>query len=677
MTNNFILILIIIVTICAKKKRYLKLMVTSIIIFLYGFWYVSDMFTGRGITESVYYHLSVTNTGASLDELWGEIVVTLLYVLTVLGLSIYVIYAQKTNKCAYVLKHENKIYFFSALIALFSPAMLNLYNSLNYFSYNDGSSVASEYNLLKKDVVSKKYNYIFIYAESLERTFRNLDGINYLPGISKIASNYFEFSNIKQIPGSGWTMAGIVNTQCAIPFVLSQGNGGANFDKFLPNAKCIGEWFQLQGYSTTFIRGSAKEFAGGDRFLEQHGWQNQHDKQYFIEHGLVSENQISGWGVHDDAMLNHAWSEFVDLSQKEKPFLLSLLTVNTHPPAGTVIDECKGIIPAEITNEMLRSVVCSDYLLSAFINKVTNTKYFDNTIIILISDHLMMNNEASSELNKKEDERRNSFIVIKKDLHPKIINTEGSLIDVWPTVLHVAGAKSEKFGFGRDLLSEDDVNLAQRLSHNKSIEDYLGYAANLWDYPNIHGKMSFRNGRFSMGNKNYKIPLYAEVEPNGRLSSIWFEAFAKSSAEKAANNKRFLYADYCANTNKDLEGVCAFLVSKDETIRFNINDDKITTDVLNKRTKLFSPEIIGISADVYLHETGISYYEKYVNRGISFLAMLNSKIIDSISFDTCLGESIDKIKLTQFLTKNSSNGILFMSNDSLYCDSREASDSVV
>lgn len=79
------------------------------------------MFTGRGITESVYYHLSVTNTGASLDELWGEIVVTLLYVLTVLGLSIYVIYAQKTNKCAYVLKHENKIYFFFSIDSSILP----------------------------------------------------------------------------------------------------------------------------------------------------------------------------------------------------------------------------------------------------------------------------------------------------------------------------------------------------------------------------------------------------------------------------------------------------------------------------------------------------------------------------------------------------------------------------
>ncbi|MCU6304065.1 sulfatase-like hydrolase/transferase [Enterobacter cloacae] len=615
MINYFILTFILLVTLCATEKRYLKLTVTNVIILLYGFWCVSDMFTGRGITESVYYHLSVTNTGVSLDELWPKIIISILYVLMILGLSAYVIYSRKTNKHIYVLKQENKIYLFSVVIALASPAMLNFYNSLSYFSYNDGSSVASEYSFLQKDIASKKYNYIFIYAESLERTFRNLDGINYLPGISKIAKNYLEFSNIKQIPGTGWTMAGIVNTQCAIPFVLSQGNGGANFDKFLPNAKCIGEWFQSQGYTTTFIRGSAKEFAGGDRFLEQHGWENQHDKQYFIENGLASEKQISGWGIHDDAMLDHAWSEFVELSQKEKPFILSFLTVNTHPPAGTILDECKGVIPAEISNEMLRSVVCSDYLLSTFINKVIQTKYFDNTIIVLVSDHLMMNSDASSELNKVADERRNDFIVIKKDVHPKIINTEGSLIDVWPTVLNVAGVKSAQLGFGRDLMSEENGSLAQRLSQNKSLDNYLGYAASLWDYPNIHDKMSFRDGQFLIGNKKYKMPLYGEVEPNGRLSSIWFEAFAKSSAEKAVNSKRFLYADYCSNTNVHLEGVCAFVISRDETIRFNINGDKVLSETLGKRTKLFRPGIIGVSADVYLHETGISNYQKYVNHG--------------------------------------------------------------
>ncbi len=69
MINYFILTFILLVTLCATEKRYLKLTVTNVIILLYGFWCVSDMFTGRGITESVYYHLSVTNTGVSLDEL--------------------------------------------------------------------------------------------------------------------------------------------------------------------------------------------------------------------------------------------------------------------------------------------------------------------------------------------------------------------------------------------------------------------------------------------------------------------------------------------------------------------------------------------------------------------------------------------------------------------------------
>ncbi|KGL58171.1 hypothetical protein KR94_01250, partial [Pantoea ananatis] len=144
--------------------------------------------------------------------------------------------------------------------------------------------------------INKKYNYVFIYAESLEKSFENLNGKNYLPELSKIANNYAQFTNITQPTngGFGWTMAGMVNTQCGVPLVMAQGNTGGNTANFLPKANCVASWLKNNGYLTHFIRGSNKQFAGADKFFSQHGWSRQDDLNFFIENKIARPEKISG-----------------------------------------------------------------------------------------------------------------------------------------------------------------------------------------------------------------------------------------------------------------------------------------------------------------------------------------------------------------------------------------------
>jgi phosphoglycerol transferase len=123
------------------------------------------------------------------------------------------------------LPHSKTPLFISLYILLLSififksNATQNIFNSLQNLSYGNGMKVAKQYNGIDYDM-KNKYNYVFIYAESLERSLRNINGINYIPNISKLADQYLEFTDIQQI--QGWTMAGMVNTQCAIPLVLPQ-----------------------------------------------------------------------------------------------------------------------------------------------------------------------------------------------------------------------------------------------------------------------------------------------------------------------------------------------------------------------------------------------------------------------------------------------------------------------
>ncbi|MCT7423275.1 phosphoglycerol transferase I, partial [Escherichia coli] len=89
---------------------------------------------------------------------------------------------------------------------------------------------------------------------------------------------------------------------------------GKNVSSFLSGADCIASELKKNGYYNEFIRGSAKEFAGGDKFLSQHGWDNLIDKQYFIDNNFIQPANISGWGVNDDVLLDFAWKRYEHLS---------------------------------------------------------------------------------------------------------------------------------------------------------------------------------------------------------------------------------------------------------------------------------------------------------------------------------------------------------------------------
>ncbi|MFH5068812.1 phosphoglycerol transferase I [Enterobacter cloacae complex sp. 2024EL-00215] len=544
------ILLVLLLVICFANSAFIKTksIVVVITLFIFAFWFISDMFTGNGVNDAVYYHLKSNVHGTSIDDILPKIFAASIFILISIAIIVCSFKLQKK------LPHRNKLAFNSLFILFFSVFILksnatqNIYNSILNLSYGNGVEVAKQY----KDIdykMEKRYNFVFIYAESLERTLRDINGVNYIPNISKLADDYLEFTNIEQIPGMGWTMAGIVNTQCAVPLVLPQGNTANNMSNFLSGANCIATHLQNSDYTTEFIRGSDKEFAGGDKFFSQHGWQYQHDKQYLQNHHLVNDENISGWGVHDDVLIDHVYNEFERLSISKNNFLLSFLSVNTHPPAGTYLSTCDGHIDATISNPMLKSVTCSDYLISAFIKKIINSDHFDNTIVVLVSDHLMMANAASKEFDSIQDKRRNNFIIIKKGIKPAKIDKAGTLLDVWPTILDISSAKNPDFGFGHSLLSNVKSDILQSWGKFKNISDYLGFSSYLWNYPSLNDTFSFKDGILTIGQQQYKWPLFGTADKNKNINEIYFEAFALNAEKMISNDGILFYINDCGMTS--------------------------------------------------------------------------------------------------------------------------------
>lgn len=663
--------LLIIFSLSSRKLIITKTLVCAVILVTFAFWYISDMFTGNGVNDAVFYHLLNSSEGVSVDDLLPKIKIAAIFIIIIL-LTIGICVLVKLKKIKPIpIKNSLLLFILTMVFTLSSHFSVNIFNATkeSFFSKGNADNVKDEY-ISPAVNLNKKYNYVFIYAESLEQTFQNLDGENYLPNLSALAKNYANFTNIIQPMnrGFGWTMAGMVNTQCGLPLVMEQGNAGENLSDFLINANCIATWLSKQGYKTEFLRGSQKEFAGGDKFFSQHGWKRQDDLSYFIKNGIASPEQISSWGVHDDVLLNHAWAEFDRLSKKTQPFILSFLTVNTHSPDGLFLSACQDHVGSNVKLPMLSAVKCSDFLLSEFIEKISKSPAFDNTIIVIVSDHLMMKNDASELLNEDENSRRNNFIVIKKGLNHYKNDTTGTLMDVWPTILDISGSENKSLGFGRSLLSNEKSKYMKDYESGKT-SDYLAFSSNLWGVRSLTDPMIQSENSIQIGNQKFSLPLYSAIEGN-RLSSFWFEAFAKNVFKITKNGSPFFYANLCKNIGVDYNGVCAYVVSPDSITKLRITSNGIvSSNKIDAKNIFYNTDIKGLSSAPFFNDSGFSTTGKNnkFSSGINFLTPEKSSFKTDLSYQTCTGDIVDNVAVNKLISQE--EFIVVASSDSVYCGS--------
>ncbi|HFO0821561.1 TPA: hypothetical protein ACHIOO_004535 [Enterobacter hormaechei] len=74
---------LLVLAISSHRWIYLKSITTGIIFILFAFWYISNMFTGYGVTDAVYYQLYNTAQGTSLNDMYSKIEVGLIFCIIV------------------------------------------------------------------------------------------------------------------------------------------------------------------------------------------------------------------------------------------------------------------------------------------------------------------------------------------------------------------------------------------------------------------------------------------------------------------------------------------------------------------------------------------------------------------------------------------------------------------
>lgn len=304
-------------------------------------------------------------------------------------------------------------------------------------------------------------NLIYLYLESTERTYADRDTFgDAYEDLAALGKRGTVFEGLKQLDNTGWTTAGMVATQCGVPLIpagLKHDNQFEPLDEVLPHTRCLGDILDAQGYDLTYMGGASTRFAGKKVFYEGHGFDRSLGRDE-LEDQVTPPDYLNDWGLYDDTLLDMATERIRKLADNDdrQPYAMFALTLAAHPPFGNPAQACLENQGTFDGVDILYSVKCTGWLVRRFLKRLDEEGLLDNTLVVISSDHLSMKNSEWPQL--VDAERENTFMMLGEGVPAgKRIRRQGSMVDVYPTVLEAMGftLDARAAGLGRSLFAKD------------------------------------------------------------------------------------------------------------------------------------------------------------------------------------------------------------------------------
>ena len=312
-------------------------------------------------------------------------------------------------------------------------------------------------------VPAKPKNLITVYLESGENAYGDVSamGSNLLEDLDDATRGWQVDEGLQQFEGGGWTMAGLVGTQCGIPLKSLIATEGFDFNTYgekvahyLPGATCLGDVLAGQGYRNVFVGGADDDFAGKRTYLTDHGydevlglsdWKDADPAAYISPE----------WGLADSHTLAHAADVLDTLHAADEPFNLTVLTLDTHEPAG-VFPDCTD----DASVPMATAIRCSMKAVAGFLEHAEHAGYLDDTVVMVMGDHLKGtgDRDAFRDVLRAQENRTVIFRFHSPDRTP-VGRDSADQLSVLPTTLELLGfgLADGRAGLGVSLVGGHDL----------------------------------------------------------------------------------------------------------------------------------------------------------------------------------------------------------------------------
>jgi len=446
--------------------------------------------------EEILYHIKSSMGGAS-ESLVRIFILSVL--LPALGISLFLIFLyillqSKNFEGILSLKSKGhflsfhlprffnwkKVYlgfcFFLALF-FFSLTLIDAWDSISLGSYLSSqlhSSKFIEENYVDPKGIElhfpeKKRNLIYIYMESTELTFMDeahggAFPDNLLPEMTALSKEGEDFSGEGDsrnggisLPGATWTMGAIFAQSTGLPLKISIEQNSMDSQKaFFPSVTAIQDILKEEGYTQKFLLGSVGYFGGRELYMKDHGDVKVEDFSYWKRKNKFPKDYWVNWGFEDEKLYSYAREELSNLAKEDKPFNLTLLTVDTHFPDGYVCRLCQNNYP---DNQYANVYRCASRQVTDFVNWIKKQDFYENTTIVISGDHPTMDRDFCDHVPKSYQRKVYTVFLNSAAKRKDRNKREYSTFDYFPTTLAAMGVEipGNRLGLGTNLFSGEST----------------------------------------------------------------------------------------------------------------------------------------------------------------------------------------------------------------------------
>ena len=283
----------------------------------------------------------------------------------------------------------------------------------------------------------KPLNLVIVLEESLGAEFvGSLGGLPLTPEIDKLAKEGLWFDNMyatgtRSVRGIEAVITGFTPTPLRSVVKLT---------KSQTNFFTVAQLLQTKGYDTSFIYGGEAHFDNMKRFFASNGFARIIDEDDY-------ENPVffGSWGASDEDLFTKAHETF-SAYDEDKPFFSLVFTSSNHSPFEYPDNRIEQYDEEKQT--VNNAVKYADYAVGEFIRKAKKSKYWENTVFLIVADH---NSRVYGAEIVPIERFHIPALILGADVKPQVYKKLASQIDLLPTLLSIMGVDATYPAIGRDL----------------------------------------------------------------------------------------------------------------------------------------------------------------------------------------------------------------------------------
>lgn len=461
------------------NARYRKMWPWSLVpLSLWGIYvYLADSF---GIVDlgAVFFHLQA---GMADHGGAGKMFVAVFYTVVMMGVLAAVTWLSRHDQRWRLAER-----FFALILLASNPLLFGIGQRSAAIVTDDGAWLDRRYMPPPTSELQDAPNLLLMYIESIERTYSNEIFGDAYEDLQMLGEQGVVFEGVRQMDNTGWTMAGMIASQCGVPLMPAGLLHDSQFEPLsavVPGVDCLGDILAAQGYRLSYLGGASTQFAGKGLFYRGHQFNTVKGRED-LEPKLDDPDYVNSWGLYDDTLYDITAEEIRRLNQEDDgPWGVVNLSLAGHAPSGFPSQACLDRQGEFDGQDILYSVECSAWLARDLIERLENEGLLDNTLVVVLSDHLTMRVSVWDQLTALD--RDNTLIMLGDGVEPQRIRRDASMLDVFPTLLDALGFDLEenRVGLGASLLSDKStlVEVHGMSLLNERLREETALQHRLWD----------------------------------------------------------------------------------------------------------------------------------------------------------------------------------------------------